>query len=126
MSTAIRPPGGPGSMRGPAELDGSGEVDASIAPGDVVETERAAATGGAAASAAVGTKQTAVVDNPTALVLSRLDAGEISREQAIDSLVAEAVATHGATRLPPLQRAELEGIMRAALLEDPTLARLLG
>jgi hypothetical protein len=59
-------------------------------------------------------------------VLSRLDAGELTREQAIDSLVAQALETHGGARLPPTQRAELESVLRTALLDDPALASLLG
>jgi len=58
--------------------------------------------------------------------LRRLEAGEVTRGQAIDGLVAQAVEQRGGSHLSPSLRAELEGVLRAALMEDPVLGRLLG
>jgi hypothetical protein len=66
------------------------------------------------------------VQSSPAALLSRLEAGEVTREQAIDGLVAQALEVHGGARLPPAQRAELQSVLRAALLDDPVLGRLLG
>jgi hypothetical protein len=59
-------------------------------------------------------------------VLARLQAGELTREQAVDALVTQALELHGGARLPAPQRAELSSVLRAALLHDPALASLLG
>lgn len=110
MSASIKPPGGPGVVG----VESLGEV----APGD------AATVSGATSSQA--TSPTATVDSPSAALLARLDAGEITREQVIDGMVAEALSALGASKLPAPQRAELESVLRSALAEDPTLGRLMG
>jgi hypothetical protein len=80
----------------------------------------------AAAAHAVAPAAAGQAQSPSAALLSRLDAGEITREQAIDGMVAEALSALGAGRLPPTQRSELEGVLRAALADDPTLNKLIG
>jgi hypothetical protein len=50
----------------------------------------------------------------------------VTREQAIDGLLGEALRAHGGDALSPSRRAELEGVLRAALLDDPVLSGLLG
>ena len=115
MSIPIRPPGGP-VIPGVSGVEGPSEIQ----PGAAVEVDAIAGAeraGQADASQAAG---------PTAEVLTRLEAGELTREQAIDSLVAQALETHGGSRLPPAQRDELGAILRSALLDDPVLGRLLG
>jgi hypothetical protein len=119
MSTAIRPPGGP-SAAGAADIAAASDVESSVGAGGASALDRTGALGAVAAPAA------AAVESPTGALLARLDAGEITREQAIESLVAEAISAHGVSHLPAAQRAELETILRASLLDDPTLARLLG
>ncbi len=116
MSTPIRPPGGPlppGAVGGVERAAG-------------VEAGQAAKVDGPGATQATAPAQSAAVQSSTEVVLARLDAGEVTREQAIERLVADALEVHGGTRLAPAQRAELEGVLRSALLEDPVLARLLG
>ena len=66
------------------------------------------------------------LEGSTAGVIARLQAGELTREQAVDALVAQALELHGGSRLPAPQRAELSSLLRDALLHDPALARLLG
>lgn len=113
MSASIRPPGGPA---GAGAVDGTAEISPSGAAGIDEAT----------ASSAVAPAAAGEVHSPSAAILNRLDAGEITREQAIDGMVAEALSTLGAGRLPPTQRAELENVLRAALADDPTLSKLLG
>jgi hypothetical protein len=107
VSASIKPPGGPGVVG----VEGLGEAAPSAATG-VSESASAAAP--------------ASVQSPSATLIAKLDAGEITREQAIDGMVAEALSAVGAGKLPAAQRAELEGVLRAALADDPTLNKLLG
>ncbi|HEX5658655.1 MAG TPA: hypothetical protein VFX59_15745 [Polyangiales bacterium] len=109
MSASIKPPGGPGVVG----VEGLGEV----APSAATHVGEAAGTGAAAPAS---------VQSPSAALIAKLDAGEITREQAIDGMVAEALSALGAGKLPAAQRSELEGVLRAALADDPTLNRLLG
>jgi hypothetical protein len=122
MSTAIRPPGGP-SPAGAADSAAGLEVESSVGAGGASALEGSRAAGAADAVTPAAAQQ---VQSPAGALLSRLDAGEITREQAIESLVAEAIAAPGVAHLPAAQRAELETILRASLLDDPTLSRLLG
>jgi len=125
VSSTIRPPGGPAapalgdladvSEVQPGAIDGVGEAPSTSSTRGVAGTGGVGGTGGVEAAQST----------PEAL-LSRLQAGEVTREQAIEGLVAHALEVHGGARLPPAQRAELEGVLRAALVDDPTLARLLG
>jgi hypothetical protein len=110
VSVSIKPPGG---TSGPGAV-GLDDV-ASVQRGTTSAVEHAAGAGAASE-----------VQSPTAALLGRLDAGEITREQAIDGMVEEALGALGAARLPPAQRAELEGVLRAALADDPTLNKLIG
>jgi hypothetical protein len=64
--------------------------------------------------------------SPTGVWLSRLSAGEITKQQAIDGLVEQALSAQGAARLNAAQRSELSEVLRASLLGDPVLGRLLG
>lgn len=114
MSTTIPPPGGPGapSLKG---VEGPEEI----------ETEpNVAVAGTAEAQSAQSAEAPGHVESPTAAWLRRLEVGEVTRAQAIDGLVAEAVASHGA-HLSAAQRAELGEVLRATLLDDPVLGRLL-
>lgn len=112
MSTSIRPPGGPAS--GTSGIDGTSEINRTE-PGGTSE----GVTGTAAASQApVG------VESPTAVWLRRLEAGEVTRHEAVEGLVADAVAAHGA-HLSVAQQSELSDVLRATLLDDPVLGRLL-
>jgi hypothetical protein len=65
-------------------------------------------------------------ETPTGIWLSRLSAGEITKQQAIDGLVEQALSAQGTARLNAAQRAELSEVLRASLLGDPVLGRLLG
>jgi hypothetical protein len=119
MSTAIRPPGGPNTV-GAADIDAASEIESTTGSAEVSGLDKAGAAGAVAPTSAQQ------VESPTASMLARLDAGEITREQAIETLVAEALSAPGVSHLADAQRSELESIVRASLLEDPTLARLLG
>jgi hypothetical protein len=108
VSASIKPPGGPGVVG----VEGPGEVAPGVATHNVGET--------APATAAAPTQ------SPSGAILAKLDAGEITRDQAIDGMVAEALSALGAGKLPASKRSELEGVLRAALADDPTLNKLLG
>jgi hypothetical protein len=110
MSSSIRPPGAP--PPGPAGLDGISELK----PG-----QPAATTGAQAAAPA----QAGTVESPTGAWLRRLSAGEVSKEQAVEGLVAQALEAQGGARLSPAQRSELAEVLRDALLNDPVLGELL-
>lgn len=115
MSIPIRPSSGP-LPSGMAGIEGAPDLAGSEAP----------AAAGSEAAGGVQATVTKEVEGSTAGVIARLEAGEVTREQAIDGLVQEALALHGGAGLPPTQRAELEAVLRSALLDDPTLSRLLG
>lgn len=115
MSTPIRPPGGP-SIPGIESIDRASEIQ----PGRLDDVSEVASSTGVAPA------QSGEVESPTASVLARLEAGELTREQAVDSLVAQALDAHGGAALPVAQRSELASVLRAALLDDPALGRLLG
>lgn len=116
MSTSIRPP--TGSPGGPSGIEGAADV---AATGDVAASGEVARSQTVAPEARAGAAQ-----GPTAEWLARLEANEITRAEAIEGLVAQAIESHGGARLAPAQRAELEAVLRSALLEDPVLSRLLG
>jgi hypothetical protein len=121
LSTSIRPGGGVTPGIAPAESEAtqaSGGIEAS--------SELKASHGVEQAASAVAAGGTAPVNSPSVELLARLDAGELTREQAVEGLVAQALEVHGGARLPAAQRAELESVLRAALEDDPTLAQLLG
>jgi len=67
-----------------------------------------------------------VASSPSATWIRRLEAGEVTRAEAIEGLVSHAVEQHGGATLSVARRMELEGVLRAALLDDPVLGRLLG
>lgn len=114
MSSSIRPPGAP-----PAGPSGLSEIAAANRP-DAVEA------GKASARVAEPQVQAQRAETPASVWLSRLSAGEITKQQAVDGLVEQALSAQGAGRLSPAQRAELSEVLRASLLGDPVLGRLLG
>jgi hypothetical protein len=120
MSTSIRPPGGPAAT-GPAELEQLSEAQAGQQAG-----QTSSATREAAAASRAETAHGTEVESPAASVLAQLDRGEVTREQAIDALVIQALETHGGAALPAARRHELAAVLRSALLDDPALSRLLG
>ena len=123
MSTSIRPPGGPAAP-GATDIAALSDVQGTEAASPL---DKSAGVGGAAgASGAAPTQGARAAESPSAALLSRLQAGEVTREQAIEGLVAQALEVHGGARLPPAQRTELQQVLRAALLDDPALGRLLG
>jgi type IV secretory pathway TrbL component len=61
-----------------------------------------------------------------ARVLAELHAGHIDRAQAIEALVSQALAEPHVARLSPARQAELAGVLRASLGDDPRLSKLLG
>jgi len=58
--------------------------------------------------------------------LRRLDAGEVTKTQAVEGLVAQALEASGGARLNAAQRSELADVLRQTLLNDPALGALLG
>jgi hypothetical protein len=117
VSPSIRPPGStPGA--------GIGEASDIGAAGEVHGSEAAATSEATRSSEAA--RFAPVEGSATASWIQRLEAREISRAEAIEGLVAQALEAHGGAQLPPAQRVELEGVLRTALLEDPVLGRLLG
>ena len=114
MSTTIPPPGGP---RAPSASGVGG-------PQEIEAEPKASAGEVASAGAAQSAQGTGEAASPTAVWLRRLEAGEVTRSQAVDGLVAEAVAAHGA-HLTAAQQGELGEVLRSTLLDDPVLGRLL-
>ncbi len=114
MSASIKPP--TGSSQGVSSLQGPADVK----PSGLSDAESVHATSSQAAAAAVPN------ESVSAGLLRKLEAGQVSRQQALDGLVAQALEAHGGARLPATQRAELEQVLRAALQDDPVLSRLLG
>lgn len=114
MSASIKPP--TGSAPGVSDVQGTADIQPSSATD-------ASAVRGAAAQTTAAAGQT---ESASAAWLRQLEAGEVTRQQAIDGLVAQALEKHGAARLPASQRQELEHVLRAALLDDPVLSGLLG
>jgi hypothetical protein len=82
--------------------------------------------GKASAQVQVSAAQGQRAESPTSVWLSRLSAGEITKQQAIDGLVEQALSAQGTTRLSLAQRSELSEVLRATLLGDPVLGQLLG
>ena len=117
MSSSIRPPGTP-----PPGAAGLGRA------GDVAESagQVQAGTGAKVQAGAAAGPQEAALSSPSAEWLRRLDAGEISRNQAVEGLVAQALEAQGGARLSPAQREELADVLRQTLLADPVLGGLLG
>jgi hypothetical protein len=116
MNSPIRPPGTPATgLTGP---DGV----ADLRPGETAPTAAGArgATGVSAPEA-----QAQVAETGTGEWLRRLEVGEVSRAEAVEGLVAQAVEAHGGARLSAAQRVELAEVLRSALLEDPVLGELL-
>jgi hypothetical protein len=127
VSSSIRPPGGSGPS--PSGLDsplGTEESGASRAAGGISGSEAPQVAAGSQAERGAASQAAAAPASPTAQWIRRLEAGEISREQAIDGLVAQALEAQGGARLAPALRSELESVLRAALVGDPVLGRLLG
>ncbi len=116
MSTSIRPPGA--SPAGSPGLEGVNDLE----PG---RANDAAATAQATASQRAGEAQPQAA-GPTGEWLRRLEVGEVTKTQAVEGLVAQALEAHGGARLSAAQRAELSDVLRSALLEDPVLGELLG
>jgi hypothetical protein len=121
VSASIRPPAGstPGSA-------GIGELPEAGAASELQGAEAASPSGVGRSEASRSEAARSAEPSPTSSWIQRLEAREISRAEAIEGLVAQALETHGGARLPPAQRSELEGLLRSALLEDPVLGRLLG
>ncbi|MFT3926347.1 MAG: hypothetical protein QM778_27625 [Myxococcales bacterium] len=124
MSSSIRPPGG----SPPTPTPGGPGESSRIRGAEAAEPTRPA--GGVDQASQVGSTQQGAAaggaESATARWIRRLEAGEVTRTEAIEGLVAQAVEQRGGQRLSPAVRAELEGVLRAALLGDPVLGRLLG
>lgn len=106
MTDSIKPPG---SGPSPSVITPRAHTDAtSPAPSVPV-----AATSGAAATA-----------GPTAVLAEQLKAGALSPSQVIDAVIARAVDSARAQGLPAAEQDNLESVLRAALVNDPTLAGL--
>jgi hypothetical protein len=120
MSAPIRPPGSP-----PPGLTGPGSLGEAAPGASAVQSGRPAQVAPGAASAGAAEAQ-AAAPSPSTEWLRRLDAGEISRQQAIEELVAQALEAQGAARLSAAQRSELADVLRQTLLGDPVLGALLG
>ncbi len=114
MSPSIKPP--TGAAPGLSGIEGTADIKPA-APGD--SSAVSAANTHAATSTGAG-------ESASTQLLRQLEAGEVSRQQAIEGLVAQALEAHGGARLPAPQRMELEQVLRAALLDDPVLSRLIG
>lgn len=131
MSSAIKPPGAPGTgptapvsgtPGGPEQKETSAAGEAfreelSKAP-EVGSTEAPRASSATASNASLGR-----ADLLRALA-DELRSGSVDPQQAVDRLIERALHTGPAAALPPARRAELEALLRTALAEDPTLAAM--
>ena len=116
MTSSIKPPGGSGT--GPSGVDALRE-SADLDPSSGADRAQGAPTEAAGETPAAPL-------HGSASWLSRYEAGEVSREAAIDGIVSEALATHDTGALSGAQRVELEGVLREALATDPNLVALFG
>ena len=64
-------------------------------------------------------------NNDTQGVIESFRAGSLTRDAAIDALVAAQLQSTTATLLPSAERAKLESHLRALFESDPTLSQLL-
>lgn len=118
MSSSIRPPGAP--PPGSPGLLGINDLK----PGQASDAPQTGqVTGGPRGAEA---PPEAAVGSPTGEWLRRLEVGDVTKAQAVDGLVAQALEAHGGAGLSAAQRAELSEVLRSALLEDPVLGELLG
>jgi hypothetical protein len=116
MTSSIRPPGAPPA--GSPGLEGLRELE----PGAAKE----APASGATAPSQGGLSAQAAATGRTGEWLRRLEGGEVTKSEAVEGLVAQALESHGAARLSAAQRAELADVLRSTLLDDPVLGELLG
>jgi hypothetical protein len=116
--TSIKPPLPP-VVSGPDSLAG---------PSGAESVEKAAGTAGSGAAApagSVGGVGSAGQADPIAELAAAIARGELSPAQAMDQLVDRALAGVSA-HLDSAQRAELAGVLRAALDGDPSVHDALG
>ncbi len=132
MSTSIRPPGGftsgvvgGGSLDGSSGLSGTEQSEGAGAS-SLEGSERSVASQGSAGAEAGRNEAVNASESSASRWIQRLESGEITRAEAMEGLVADAVQKHGGARLSPSMRSELEGVLRSALQNDPVLSRLLG
>jgi hypothetical protein len=119
VTNPIRP-SGPSPLGAGSPLDQLDALDGAQGSAEAARNQGPSGVSGAAGSASTGQ-----VQGSTAEVLSQLSSGAISRDQAIEALVSEALLRHGAGRLGPSQQADLASVLRTALLDDPVLGSLL-
>ncbi|MCA9577617.1 MAG: hypothetical protein R3B40_27515 [Polyangiales bacterium] len=120
MTSPIKPPSGPPraldiAAGAPTRVQGGGEGD-----------EFKAALQGAAASGAAMEPGTPVVNTRAAELGAAVRAGALTPSQAVDALVADALASPEAQRLEPAGQKALEQHLRTMLAEDPSLLELVG
>jgi hypothetical protein len=116
--TSIKPPLPP-VVSGPDSLGGASAAES---------VEKAAGTAGSGAAApagSVGGSAPAGQADPIAELAAAIARGELSAAQAMDRLVDRALAGVS-THLDSAQRAELAGVLRAALDGDPSVRDALG
>lgn len=122
MST-IKPPSGPTGAAGAPPTDAL-EPAAGPRPSDPAQdlggTQATGSVTGPTSAAAAGD---AGAVGPLDALVADLQAGRVSPEAALDALVDRALADVD-SQISPAQRAELEGIMRSILADDPTLSAL--
>lgn len=116
MSTPIKPPGGPSAGTGASDDTDAGRVEGR--PGELRELVEQAAEADVEGTTVAETTSTSRLGR----IEEELAAGRIDVDEAIDRLVERALAS--ASALPPGKRAALEAQLRAALVDDPTLAAL--
>ena len=120
MTSPIKPPGGAPPSRP--------EVDASPAP--ATSREPAATSFSDALAGAAGVEPSASASSATGApsvtgaLADELRAGRIGPREAIEQLVARALASPTALALDPAGRQALAAHLRATLVEDPSLAAM--
>jgi hypothetical protein len=119
--TSIKPPLPP-VVPGAGPLDA---VDQAAGPGGVESLESATNAAAAAGAGAVSGVGAVGQGDPIAELAGAIARGELTAEQAMDRLVDRALAGVAA-HLDGVQRAELAGVLRAALDGDPAVRDALG
>jgi hypothetical protein len=124
--TSIKPPS-PG-LTGPQTLpDVSGGVDRPTGPADgnfqaTLDQAQARASQSTQATAPAGVTGTTGAD-PVAQLARAVESGATTLEQAVETLLGQTLA-RAQKHLTAPQLAELSGLLRDALMSDPTLSAL--
>ena len=117
MTTPIKPPGSGNALQYTEQLSQSAGAEGTAAPSpELSEIQRPAVQQAPAGEVALDAVRS---------IADGFRAGAIDSNLAIERLVERALSSPAAGKLSALQREQLEGLLRGALQDDPTLAVLI-